>query len=119
MDNLKRKIIRNKKRKLRIRNKLSGNSSRPRITIYKSNKYIYLQAINDEQGKTLVSISNLENENKEFKKNINGAKLLSSKFAEKLKNKKIEKVIFDRNGYRYHGVVKAIAESMRESGITI
>lgn len=119
MDNLKKKLLRNKKRKLRIRNKLYGDSARPRITIYKSNRYIYLQAINDDQGKTLISISNLENENKGCKKNISGAKQLSSKFAEKLKDKKIEKAVFDRNGYRYHGIVKAVADSIRESGITI
>lgn len=98
-----------------IRNKISGTSDRPRLSVFKSNKGIYAQLIDDAQGTTLTAASSLElgieNNNVEQSKNV------GSKLAEKAIAAGINEVIFDRNGYRYHGQVKALAEGAREGGL--
>lgn len=106
-------------RKERIRKKVSGSSERPRLTIYKSLKHLHAQVIDDGTGRTLVAASTLS---KELKGKLEGdkkaaAKLVGSLIAEKCKAAKIEKVVFDRNGFPYQGRVAAIADGAREGGL--
>ena len=116
----KRKI-----RHLRVRKKISGTSDSPRLSIFRSNKFIYAQIINDDENKTLVSCSSMDNEVlKDKTENKSG---LSTKnfdaykvglaISNKCKKSGIKKVVFDRGGYRYHGRVKALADGARENGL--
>jgi len=99
-----------------IRKKLSGTAARPRISVFKSNTRIYAQIIDDEQGHTLVSASSAELGAKK-NTNIDLAKEVGKKLAEKAVASGISEVVFDRNGYIYHGKVKALAEGAREGGL--
>jgi large subunit ribosomal protein L18 len=104
----------------RIRAKISGNSSRPRLCVYRSLNNMYAQVIDDTQGKTLATASTVEKEIKNDLKhtgNIEASILLGKKIAERAKAKGIETIVFDRGGYLYHGRVKAVAEAARESGL--
>lgn len=107
------------KRKWRIRKKVTGTASRPRLSVKFSSKHIYAQAINDDEGKTLVFVSSLDAElrKQNLKANLASAKTLGSAFATKAKAAGIDKVVFDRNGRPYHGKVKVFADSVREAGI--
>ena len=106
--------------KYRIRKRLSGSQARPRMTVYRSNKQIYVQLVDDVTGKTLASASSKEKEIATQKVNkIDQAKLVGKRIAEKAKEKGIETVVFDRNGYLYHGRVKNLADAARESGLKI
>lgn len=105
------------RRKKRIRKKLRGTASTPRLSIYKSLKYIYAQLVDDDKGHTLASASTLDK--KTGGSNATAAKELGSLIAEKAKASGIEKAIFDRNGFLYHGVVKQVADSAREAGLKI
>ncbi|MBP5438076.1 MAG: 50S ribosomal protein L18, partial [Treponema sp.] len=82
-----------------------------------SGRNLYVQAINDDEGKTLASISTLEKDFIALKANIDSAAKLGEAFGSRLKDKNISKVVFDRNGYLYHGVVKALADATRKAGI--
>ncbi len=113
-------IAKNKRRvqrKNHIRKTLSGTATKPRLTVFRSNKNISLQVIDDVAGHTLVSASSLETELKGLKSNIAGGTKMGQVIGERLKEAKVESIVFDRNGYKYHGVVKAIAEAARETGI--
>jgi large subunit ribosomal protein L18 len=104
----------------RIRRKLSGTASRPRLCVYRSLAHIYAQVVDDLAGNTLVAASSLEAgvcEDRKKAGNIAGAKLVGKAIAERAKAKGIEAVVFDRGGYLYHGRVKALAEAARESGL--
>jgi len=106
------------KRHHRIRNKISGTSDCPRLSIYRSNTNIYAQVIDDVAGSTLVSFSTLDKNYKgEKKANIETAKAVGTQIAELAKAKGITKVVFDRSGYLYHGKIKALAEAAREAGL--
>ena len=105
-----------KRRHQRVRNKISGTTSVPRLNVFRSNSQIFAQIIDDENGTTLVSSSSVELKIKNGG-NIEGATLVGKDIAEKAKNKNIEKVVFDRGGYLYHGRVKALAEAARENGL--
>jgi len=109
------------KRKKRMRRKVRGSSDRPRLTVFKSDKHIYAQIIDDSSAKTLVNASSLGKEIKsEFVKkgrNKEGASILGKIIAKKALEQGIKKVIFDRNGFLYHGRVKALAEAARENGL--
>ena len=107
------------KRKWRIRKKVSGTSERPRLSVHFSNKHIYAQCINDENGTTLVSLSTMDKALRSEKNaaNIEGATALAKVFSQKAKDAGVSKVVFDRNGRRYHGTVKAFAEAAREVGL--
>ena len=108
-------------RKKRIRKKLFGTSARPRLTVYKSNKHIYAQIIDDQRGHTLVAASSLGKEFKEQNKkgsNIGGAEIVGNLIASKALKENIERVVFDRNGFLYHGRVKPLAEAVRQKGIS-
>ena len=104
-------------RKIHIRKSIYGTAERPRMTVTRSNKNLSVQVINDDEGKTLASISTLEKEFEALKSNTEGAAKLGEALGARLKDKKITKVVFDRNGYLYHGVVKALADGTRKAGI--
>jgi large subunit ribosomal protein L18 len=100
------------RRHKRVRAKIFGKKEKPRLCVFRSAKHIYAQIIDDERGKTMVSASDLE-----LKKVKDKAKEVGKLIAKKALEKKIEKVIFDRGGYNYHGKVKALAEGAREGGL--
>jgi len=105
-----------KRRHQRVRNKISGTTNVPRLNVFRSNSQIFAQIIDDENGTTLVSSSSVELKIKNGG-NVEGATLVGKDIAEKAKKKNIEKVVFDRGGYLYHGRVKALAEAARENGL--
>jgi large subunit ribosomal protein L18 len=107
------------RRKLSIRKTLSGDSARPRVSISKSNKNLYVQAIDDTKGVTLVGLSSFGKKAPIKKTTVDGAKEMGKHFGLLLKGKKIETAVFDRNGFRYHGVVAAFADGIREAGIKL
>ena len=104
-------------RKIHIRKSVYGTAERPRLTVFKSGRNLYAQVINDDEGKTLASISTLEKDFVALKANVESATKLGEALGARLKEKGIEKVVFDRNGYLYHGVVKALADATRSAGI--
>jgi len=101
------------KRKKRVRSKISGTAECPRCSVYKSNRVIYVQLINDLEGKTIGAVSSI----KEKKKNMEIAEVLGKKIGEIAKEKKIKKCVFDRGANKYHGVIKVIADSARNTGL--
>ena len=108
------------RRKRSIRKKITGTPERPRLSVYRSNKHIYAQVIDDVNGKTLASISSESASVRPEiadKKKTEAAQIVGQKLAEKCKELSIETVIFDRNGFIYHGRVKAVAEGAREGGL--
>ncbi len=112
----KRRLERHK----RMRNNLNGTSEKPRFDVFRSSKHIYVQVIDDTQGVTLASASSAEKEIKEAisgKTKTEAAKIIGQIAAERAKAKGIEKVVFDRGGYIYHGRVKAVADGAREAGL--
>lgn len=112
------KLERRNKIKVRIRSKILGTAERPRMTVYRSNKQISVQLINDKEGKTLVSASSLEKEIASQKvTKTEQAALVGKAIAEKARTAGIEAVLFDRNGYLYHGRVKQLADAAREAGL--
>jgi large subunit ribosomal protein L18 len=114
------KADRRQRIKYRIRKRLSGSGECPRMTVYRSNKQIYVQLVDDVSGETLVSASSKEKEIASQQVNkIDQAKLVGKRIAEKAKEKGIKSVVFDRNGYLYHGRVKNLADAARESGLKI
>ena len=116
-----RKKIRDKVRK-RVRGKISGSKDRPRLAVYRSLKHIYVQAIDDEGGKTIASASTVDSE---CRSRLNGgsgggiaaATLVGQTIAERLKSHGVSKAVFDRGGFRYHGRIKALADAARKGGL--
>lgn len=106
------------KRKFRIKSKIRGTDERPRLCVFRSHKYTYVQIVSDDSGKILVAgtTKNLEKAEKSSKSK-ESAKALGLKIAEIAKTQKIERVVFDRNGYVYHGRIAAVAEGAREGGL--
>ncbi len=105
------------KRKRRVRKKVSGTSERPRLSVFRSSKHVYLQVIDDMAGKTLASISSFSKSSKIERANLEECSKLGKQIAEACKAKKISKVVFDRGSHAYHGRIKAIAEGAREGGL--
>ena len=105
------------KRKIHIRKRISGTPERPRMTIFKSNRAISVQIIDDTAGRTLASASTLEKDLQSIKANVEGGGKLGEIVGKRLIEKKIKAVVFDRNGYLYHGIVKAIADGARKAGV--
>ena len=104
--------------KSRIRSKISGTSEIPRMSVFRSNKQIYAQIVDDKTGKTILAASSKEKEIADQKVNkIDQAKLVGKSIAGKAKDKGIENVVFDRNGYLYHGRIKSLADAARENGL--
>lgn len=107
------------KRKRRVRAKISGTATRPRLSVFRSNKHIYAQLIDDQKGRTLVACSDLELKiNKKLTK-TEIAQEVGKQLAVKALKKGLKSVVFDRNGYKYHGRVKALAEGVREGGLNV
>lgn len=113
---LKLKTRRREKAKLRIRSRISGTELRPRVTVFKSNRYFYAQAIDDVKG---VTLAYADGSKLGVKPNKEGVKVVAKAVADALKAAKIEAVVFDRNGYLYHGVVASFADALRENGISL
>lgn len=108
------------KRKLRLRKKIRGTTERPRLSVFFSGRHVYAQVIDDDKGCTLVSACTLQEGIKEGEKmlgNIEGAKKVGRAVAAAAVEKNITAVVFDRNGYLYHGKVKALADAAREAGL--
>jgi large subunit ribosomal protein L18 len=108
------------RRKVRVRKKVVGTDERPRVCVFRSNKHVYAQVISDNQGKTLVSVSTLSKELPDAAKKIKGveaAKQVGVALAKVCQEKNIKRVVFDRNGFLYHGQVKAVADGAREGGL--
>ena len=108
------------KRRKRIRKKISGNPERPRLSVFRSSKHIYAQLIDDLNGVTLVTASTLNPEIREQEKvkgKIEDAKRVGKVIADKAKAKGITRVVFDRNGFMFHGRVRALAAAAREAGL--
>jgi large subunit ribosomal protein L18 len=114
-DLLKRDALR-LRRKRRVRGKLSGTAEKPRLTVFKSNKYFYAQAIDDIAGKTLAAVDSRAMKLSVSKDNV---VKVAAALAETLKSKNIETVVYDKNGYLYHGVVASFAQSLRDNGIKL
>ena len=108
-------------RQKRVRKRVVGSDSRPRLCVYRSNKHVYAQVISDESGRTLVAASTLSAELRNtLQKNaatIEGAKEVGALLARRCQERGIHKIVFDRNGFLYHGRVRALAESVREAGL--
>jgi len=120
MNPQKLKIQRRERRHRRVRRKVSGTPERPRLCVYRSLAHMYCQVIDDISGHTLVSASSKDVEFKDSLPhggNIEAAKTIGKRIAEKAKEKGIERVVFDRGSYPYHGRVKALAEAAREAGM--
>lgn len=108
------------KRHLRIRNKISGTVQKPRLAVFRSNKHIYVQIIDDTIGNTLVSASTMENDIKDKiskTSDVEAAKVVGTEIAKKAIAKGINSVVFDRGGYVYKGKIMALAEAAREAGL--
>ena len=115
-----RREIGRKRRQQRVRKQILGTERRPRVCVYRSLKHIYAQLISDEKGVTLASVSTLSPTLKgKFKstKGVEAAKQVGQLLAQACKEKSISHVVFDRNGFLYHGRVKALAEALREAGV--
>src|ERR1700752_887455 len=117
-----RRVTKNKKRGFshdRIRKKMQGTAERPRLNVYRSLNHIYVQVIDDLNGKTLVSASSAEGKKEDRRTggNVGAAKAVGKTIAERAKAKGVSKVVFDRGGYIYHGRVKALADAAREAGL--
>jgi large subunit ribosomal protein L18 len=113
-----KKAARRLRVKRSIRSKISGTSERPRLSVYRSNLHIYAQLIDDIEGQTLASASSLEEDLSQGSR-VESSQAVGQKLAERAKAAGIEKAVFDRNGYRYHGRVKALAEGVREGGLNL
>lgn len=116
----KRKLDPRQRRAARIRKKISGTAERPRLTVYKSNKHIYAQVVDDTKGNTLAFASTLSKEIRDQLAELDktgAARLVGKLVAEKAKAANVNKVVFDRNGFPYHGRVAAVAEAAREAGL--
>ncbi|EJP6472013.1 50S ribosomal protein L18 [Clostridium sp. FAM 1755] len=105
------------RRHMRVRKKIFGTAERPRLSVYRSEKHIYAQLIDDVEGKTLVAASSTEKGFDGAGSNKEGAKLVGKIIAEKALEKGLNKVVFDRGGFIYHGRVKELAEGAREAGL--
>ncbi len=114
------KIVGRERRKLRIRKKVNGTSERPRLSVFRSTKHIYAQVIDDSTGKTLAHASTLSKDLRgtlEEDNKVEAAKKVGALIAKICKSKRIDRVVFDRNGYLYHGRISALAQAAREAGL--
>ena len=113
---IEKKEIRNRIHR-RIRRKLRGTAERPRLAVFRSVAHIYAQVIDDNAGSTLVSASTVDKGGKTNGGNVAAAKAIGKLVAERAKEKGIQKVVFDRGGYQYHGRIKALADAARAAGL--
>jgi large subunit ribosomal protein L18 len=113
------KIVRRRRRKAGIRKRVFGGPQRPRLTVFRSNMHVYAQVIDDLTGRTLASASTVEKGAKQAGGNKGAAVEVGKRVAERAREAGIEQVVFDRNGYRYHGRIKALADAAREGGLKL
>lgn len=106
-----------KRRHVRVRARVSGNIQRPRLNVFRSNKHIYAQLIDDNNGETLVSASTLEKDLQGTGGNVEGARKVGELIAQRAVEKGYKAIVFDRGGYLYHGRVQALADAAREAGL--
>jgi large subunit ribosomal protein L18 len=118
MANIKEKNRKEERRRIRNKAKIFGTSSKPRLSVFRSNKYTYVQLIDDNAGKTLASASTIELAKKKGKK-TDVAKEMGVLIAEKAKKLNIKEAVFNKGPYLYHGRIKAVAEGAREGGLKI
>jgi large subunit ribosomal protein L18 len=108
------------KRKQRIRRKVTGTTERPRLSVFRSSKHIYAQVIDDTLGQTLAAASSMEKDLKartDFENKVAKASYIGKLVAERAKEKGVSRVVFDRNGFMYHGRVRALSDGAREGGL--
>jgi large subunit ribosomal protein L18 len=121
MEAAKKRLKTRKRNKIHVRKRISGTGSRPRISVFRSANHIYAQAIDDEKGIVLASASSRKKQISEqiggYTGNRAAATIVGKVFGEELKSKGFEKVVFDRNGFLYHGRVKSLADGIREAGL--
>jgi large subunit ribosomal protein L18 len=112
-----KKVEKRAKIKRRIRKNVFGTSTQPRLSVFRSNKEIYAQVIDDVEGKTLASSSSYKNKAANGKSKSDAASIVGKEIAEKATKAGVDKVVFDRNGYQYHGRIKSLADGAREGGL--
>ncbi|MHC5024277.1 MAG: 50S ribosomal protein L18 [Planctomycetota bacterium] len=119
MDRNKLRIIRRDRRKRGIRKRVIGGPDRPRLTVFRSGRHLYAQVVDDLAGRTIVSASTIEKGHRlEQGGNRQAATEVGTRLAERARAQGIERIVFDRNGYRFHGRVKALADAVREGGLS-
>ncbi len=111
------KIRKREKRRGHVRKTLTGTTEKPRVSVYRSNLHLYVQVIDDIAGSTLASVSTMEQQYRSLRPNIQSGGVIGEELGKRLLEKGITQVVFDRNGYKYHGVVKAIADGVRKAGV--
>lgn len=112
------KPVARKRRHFRVRKKVRGNETRPRLAVFRSNKHIYAQLIDDVAGRTLVSASTVESEQRKGAPGtVDAAKAVGERLGERAKSAGIASVVFDRGGFKYHGRVAAVADGARSAGL--
>ncbi|MEE9515700.1 MAG: 50S ribosomal protein L18 [Candidatus Adiutricales bacterium] len=120
MPSVNPKALARERRKRRVRKKIRGTAARPRLSVFRSARHIYVQAVDDDSGMTLAAASTLSPGLKDKVKGLNkrdAAKLVGEQIGSRIKEKGIERVVFDRNGFLYHGRVQALSEGARETGL--
>jgi large subunit ribosomal protein L18 len=120
MNTQKLKIKRKNRRKSHVRKKVFGTPARPRLAVFRSNRHIYCQVIDDISGRTLASAGSMDKDLRAkaaYGGNVKTAQLIGEKIAERTKAAGVQAVVFDRRGFRFHGRVKALAESARKAGL--
>jgi len=118
--NIKNKVEARERRHRRVRKNISGTAQRPRLSVFRSNKHIYAQLIDDTTGKTLTTTSSLDQEYRQQNKkgsNSQAAATIGAALAKRAVSLNIKEVVFDRNGYLYHGRIKALADAARQAGL--
>ena len=113
MNNYRMRLIRHK----RTRKKIIGTKDKPRLSVFRSLNHIYAQIINDDNGKTLLQANSLELKTTKTQTKTNTAEEVGKLLGQRAKEKKVKKVVFDKNGYKYHGRIKALANSARKEGV--
>ena len=117
MNRLEQKDRRRLRRKRHIRKTIAGTTERPRLSVFRSNRHMYVQVIDDEKRSTVVAASSIEADLRSLGNRVADAAKLGEVVGKRLKEKKVGTVVFDRNGFAYHGIVKAIADGVRKAGI--
>ena len=119
MKRLEDKRRRRERRRIRVRKRIAGTPERPRMTVFRSNRYTYVQVVDDSTGNTLCAVCNASKDNRAIRNTATDVGKLGELIGGELKKLKISKVVFDRNGYSYHGLVRAVAEGARKAGIEL
>lgn len=119
LKNVKQRNSTRQRRVFRVRKRLKGTSTKPRMSVNKTNKHLFVQLIDDENSKTLAAMGTYSKEFKGSKKSKESASILGKKIAEIAKSKKIDEVVFDRGRYKFHGLLSELAKGAREAGLKL